>query len=178
MAQISELILIVPPEILATGVTLVPATHPSVASSLNAIAGEEIAVIQKLLPYAVILANGSSKRLLATSVSFEWANAKGEHRGRYFVLTTYDGLYAIEPGQTRLFLLQRGLNTHFAKPSTARGAMQPDYAPLIDSIVGDLAGASSIKASVAGVLFEDFLFLGAEQVFRSLQADRPEIHRR
>jgi hypothetical protein len=177
VGQVNQPDIGVPADASAAGITLVSAAQPMIAGVLIEIVGGEGELIKELLPFSVVLLNGSSKRVLATSVNFEWTNAQGDHTNRYFVLTSYDGVYALEPGRGRLFVLQRRLNTYFAKPADARGVMPPDYSSLISAISADLAGVTNLKINVAGVVFDDFSFVGSEPIFRRLRADRPEIHR-
>lgn len=67
-------------DLAATGVHLVPLDDIGYTATVEAILGEDRAMMAPVLPYGVLVVNGSSKKLTAIAVTFRGLNAEGQKK--------------------------------------------------------------------------------------------------
>lgn len=76
-------------DLAATGVHLVALDDIGHQATIEAIFGEDRAKVAPVLPYGVLVFNGSSKKLTAMAVTFRGQNAEGLRRRLIIELTSY-----------------------------------------------------------------------------------------
>ena len=65
--------------------------------AVEAILGKDRELLASLLPYAVLAVNGSSRKLRAVSIRFQWKNTEGHPRQNILSLTAMSS--ENDPGQ-------------------------------------------------------------------------------
>jgi len=179
------------PDVEATGIKLVPATDSGRTALLNAILARDADLIAPVLPYSVLLVNGSSHKLRAIGILYQWKDADGHPRGSVRVLGAMQPQdpAQLSPGDVRFFSPLQEVNQYLAASTTDRQdgkfideagvTSVSDTLPLlIHEEATNLAAVSgSFTASIEGIVFEDFRYLGSDNLLRFLQRTRPQIHR-
>jgi len=153
----------VAPEFAGHGITLVPATDPDAAAQLQQRAGVDLAMIQSIRRYAVVLLNNSDKRLLQTTVGYKWRDAEGNPKMFLYSLMDYnvDPPTQIKPGEGRLFVPQQGLNLHFGM--VPRRATPAGYQDIVAAIERDLSQVTNIEVFLDSVTVEGFGVVGPDR---------------
>ena len=71
-----------PADVAAAGIRLVATTAPEHTATLQTILSDDAPLMAPLLPYGVLVVNGSQNKLRAISVNFQWKDAEGLPKGR------------------------------------------------------------------------------------------------
>jgi hypothetical protein len=155
------------PDIQVHGITLERAS--SALPQVGAIVQTDLALVQPLLSYGVILVNNGTRRLLQTTVGIKWIDKDNHPHG--MVQTINDTLAfhpsQIGPGQSRLFIPHlegKGeLNLELAQPYTTRKPLKAsEWAPIISKMTADLAGVRAVAAWIDSVTIEGIGLVGPD----------------
>jgi hypothetical protein len=186
-----------PADVAATGIRLVATTAPEHTATLQTILSDDAPLMAPLLPYGVLVVNGSQNKLRAMSVNFQWKDAEGLPKGRSLTLTAMalpEDPSELAPGGVLLFTPAQMANQYIAVPAANRKAFlqhtqlsnanatvtQVSSAALptiLQQEASALADMSDFRAFVEGVVFHDFSYVGSDNLLTILQRGRPEIHR-
>jgi hypothetical protein len=165
MQNKSSIKITVPPEIAAFGITLLPATSPEVREQVAAILREDAAMMRPLLPYAVVLVNKGSSRILTTTVGFEWFDKEGHRKMPIFGIADLVASHPsqIGPGQARLFAPQHGLNLNLAQPEETRVALSPSWGDIVAHVATDASNGHNMRAFIDSVTIEGVGLVGPDK---------------
>ena len=188
-----------PADVAAAGIKLVAANDPEYAATLQMILADDAPLIAPLLRYSILVINGSSQRLRAISVNFQWKDAEESSRGRSLTLTAMtlpEDPTELAPGEIRLISPIPFANQYIAvSPANRKTFLQ--NAPLasgganatvtqvssgtlptaLQKEADALASMTDFRAFVEGVVFHDFSYVGSENLLTFIQRGRPEVHR-
>jgi hypothetical protein len=146
--------IVVPAEVSAAGVRLLPATDPGAANHIT----------PDVLQYGVVLINEGPTRLLATAVGFKWIDEMGLPKMSIFCLSDFNVTHPsqVGKGQARLFLPQQGLNLQLAQPPVSRMDLTSEWSEVLAVISSNFAKARNLEAFVDSVTVEGIGLLGPD----------------
>jgi hypothetical protein len=188
-----------PADVVASGIKLVAANDPEYAATLQTIIADDASSMAPLLPYSVLVTNGSTQKLRAISVNFQWKDAEESPRGRSLTLTAMtlpEDPTELTPGGIRLITPVQIANQYIAVPpanrktflqnaqlaggsgnGTATQISSATLPTILQKQASALASMTDFRAFVEGVVFDDFSYVGSENLLTLIQRGRPEVHR-
>jgi hypothetical protein len=179
-------------DVAATGVQIIALNDIGHTATVEELIGQDGAMIAKLLPYTVLVVNGSSRKLRAVTVRWTWKKSTGKPGGITLTLTAMshaDDPTQLGPGDGQLFTpiqsvnqylgLQHRLRRGSATVVSGAGVNQApvDYSSIIPKRLGLMDIASDVQAFLEGVVYENYSFVGSDRLFGSLQRYEPKVHR-
>jgi hypothetical protein len=167
----------VPPEIAAHGITMLRATDPEAAKYIEKILrSEQLGVDERpiakvLLPYAVLLVNGSGARLLQTTVGISWPNLNypATWPPRHTLINNINCTWKDYPpsqmpaGAAWMFVPQRGLNMHFNQPWGTKQDSIDVWADKIAQMARDFGQVPEMCAFIDSVTIEGVGLVGPDK---------------
>ena len=179
-------------DVAATGVQIIALNDIGHTATVEELIGQNGAMIAPLLPYAVLVVNGSPHKLRAVTVRWTWKKSTGKPGGITLTLTSMsraDDPTQLVPGDGQLFTpiqsvnqylglqhrLRRGSATKVGGASVSQAPV--DYSSIIPKRLGLMDIASDVQAFLEGVVYEDYSFVGSDRLFSSLQRYEPKVHR-
>jgi hypothetical protein len=186
-----------PADVAAAGIKLVATTALEHTATLQTILSDDAPLMAPLLPYGVLVVNGSPNKLRAISVNFQWKDAEGLPKGRSLTLTAMtqpEDPLELAPEGVLLFTPVQVANQYIGVPAANRQTFlqqarfsnanttvtQVSSAALpaiLQQEASALADMTDFRAFVEGVVFHDFSYVGSDNLLTILQRGRPEIHR-
>ena len=188
-----------PADVASAGIKLVAADDPEYVATLQTILADDAPSLAPLLPYSVLVVNGSPQKLRAISVNFQWKDAEENSRGRSLTLTAMtlpEDPTELAPGEIRLITPISVANQYIALPpanrrtffqnaqlssgganATVTQISSATLPTVLQQQVDALALMMDFRAFVEGVVFHDFSYLGSENLLTFIQRGRPEVHR-
>lgn len=178
-----------PADIAAAGIKLAAINTPEHARKVAEILGDDANLLAPLLPYSVLLVNGSTKRLRGIGIFFRWENPEIAPRAYGLILSRgLDPEYSLRlplPGEIKIFTPSPSATGYLSIPPPRRRQplsgstviMATSFQDALQQDISRLSKYTNFRASIDGVLFEDYLYVGLSNVFGMLQGDNPEIHR-
>lgn len=180
-------------DVVATGVHLVSLDDIGHTATVEALIGQDREMIAPLLPYAVLVVNGSSRKLRAVGVRWRWKKSDGKPSGITLTLTSMsreDDPTQLAPGDGKLFTPIQSVNQYLglqhrlrrgqqaAAPAGASVGRAPvDFSSIIPNRLGLMDIASDVQALLECVVYEDYSFVGTAKLFSSMQRYEPRVHR-
>ena len=188
-----------PADVATAGIKLVAANAPEYAATLQTVLADDAPLIAPLLPYSVLVVNGSTQKLRAISINFQWKDAEDNSRGRSLTLTAMtlpDDPTELTPGETRLItpipianqyiaVSPANRKTFFQDAHLASGGANATVTQIssanlpavLQQEADALASMTDFRAFVEGVVFHDFSYVGSDNLLTFIQRGRPEVHR-
>jgi hypothetical protein len=185
-------------DVAATGVHLVSLNDIGHTKTVEAILGEDREVLSPLLPYAVLVVNGSSRKLRALGIRFQWKNTEGHPRQNVLTLTAMSSENdpgQILPGAAHVFTPIGFVNQYLAmqpikrKPflqnsqigttSSASVQLAPgtNFASFAQQKLKDLKIAGGVNVYLEGVVYDDYTYVGSDRLFGPMQGYESKVHR-
>jgi hypothetical protein len=172
--------LVTPLEIAAYGISFVTASHPDAVGHIRKTAGAESAILRPILPYAVVLVNGGSRRLLATTVGFSWNDPDGRSHMPIFAFGDFNRQdKQIGHGEGRVFVPQLDLNRSFRRRlnDAPNAESLSQYSDLIANVSDYLANVQNMRAFIDSVTIEGVGIVGPDKARRAREGfDRTSVY--
>ena len=179
-------------DVAGTGVQIIALNDIGHTATVEELIGQDGTMVAELLPYTVLVVNGSSRKLRAVTVRWKWKKSNGKPGGITLTLTSMsraDDPTQLVPGDGQLFTpiqsvnqyleLQHRIRSGRATAVSGTGVRQApvDYSSIIPKRLSLMDIGSDVQAFLDGVVFEDYSFVGTDRLFGSLQRYEPKIHR-
>lgn len=166
-----------PADIAAAGIKLAAINTPEHARKVAEILGDDANLLAPLLPYSVLLVNGSTKRLRGIGIFFRWENPEIAPRAYGLILSRgLDPEYSLRlplPGEIKMFTPSPSATGYLSIPPPRRRqplsgstvTMATSFQDALQQDISRLSKYTNFRASIDGVLFEDYLYVGLSNVF-------------
>ena len=179
------------PQIAATGVKLAALDAPEHADTVKAILGDDANLLAPILPNSVLVVNGSGKKLRAVGVFFRWTSPASP-KGTTLVMTALDkdDPAQLKSGDAQIYTPIQAVNHFVGIPAAKRhppASIAPrsgvastatlDFANLFQQELARLPGLAGVQATIDSLVFEDYSFVGPDDILIRLQRSHPEVHR-
>jgi hypothetical protein len=163
-------------------------------ATVEAILGKDREVLAPVMPYAVLVVNGSSRKLRAVSIRFQWKNTEGHLRQNILSLTAMSSENdpgQILPGAAHVFTPVGFVNQYLAmepikrKPfpqntqigTTSSASVGTNFALVAQQRLKDLKIAGGVNVYLEGVVYDDYTYVGSDRLFGSMQRYQSKVHR-
>ena len=180
---------------------------PEHADKAKEIMADDEQALTPIVPYSVLIKNESDRKLKAVGVRFRWPNDKKVPPTKSLILMLTMMMHAedptqLAPGGHLLFTPVSVINQYLAlapedrKKGYFQTSSRPSAAPPGSSSIGQqlaypslaetmqqglgrfgIQSTSEFEALLEGVVFEDYSYVGSEQLFQSLLRYNNLIHR-